>query len=370
MSITAAIARRPETDFEIAQVELDDPRHDEILVRIHGVGLCHTDLAMRDQHIPIALPAVLGHEGAGTVEKVGASVTKFQPGDRVVLVFRSCGSCVTCARGQPAYCQQFGALNMSGTRTDGSHTTHDHDHRPLNANIFAQSSFAQYSIAYENNLVKIPGDVPVELMGPLACGFQTGAGAVMRSMNCRAGSSIVITGGGSVGLSAMLAAVVRGCRTIVVSEPMAERRELALSLGATHVIDPISENLTEALRAIEPHGMDYALDTTARLEVIGAVVNAMASLGTLGLVGVPRSLDTAVTLNLGQIMGLGLTVRGICTGDSLPSEFIPELIELYRQGRMPFDRLIKTYPLEEINRAVQDQHDGKVVKAVLLTDAA
>lgn len=370
MSITAAIARKPETDFEIAEVELDEPRADEILVRVHGVGLCHTDLAMRDQHIPIALPAVLGHEGAGTVEKVGSGITRFKAGDRVVLTFRSCGVCVTCARGQPAYCQEFGTLNLSGTRLDGSHTTHDHDHQPLNANIFAQSSFAQYSIAYENNLVKIPDDVPVELMGPLACGFQTGAGAVMRSMACRAESSIVITGGGSVGLSALLAAVVRGCRTIVVSEPMAERRQLALELGATHVVDPINENLTETLRAIEPQGMDYALDTTARIEVILAVVNAMASLGTIGLVGVPRSLDTAVTLNLGQLMGLGLTVRGICTGDSVPDEFIPELIELYRQGRMPFDRLITTYRLEDINQAVQDQHDGKVVKAVLLTGAA
>jgi aryl-alcohol dehydrogenase len=167
----------------------------------------------------------------------------------------------------------------------------------------------------------------------------------------------------------MLGAIVQGCSTVVVSEPMAERRALALELGATHVIDPKAQNLTEALLAIRPTGMDYVFDTTARSEVIQSGLNALARLGTLGLVGVPTSVEATIAFNMGQLLGLGITIRGVCLGDSDPDVFIPQLIELYRQGRMPFDKLIKTYPLRDINRAVQDQHDGKVVKAVLLTDA-
>jgi aryl-alcohol dehydrogenase len=368
MSITAAIARRPEAPFEVADVDLDTPRADEILVRIHGVGLCHTDLAARDQHIPTQLPAILGHEGAGVVESVGTHVTKVKPGDHVVLSFRSCGSCATCKRGQPSYCENFFALNLTGKRTDGSFTTHQHG-KPLTGNFIGQSSFAEYSLAYERSVVKIPVDVPIHLMGPLGCAVQTGAGATMRSMACRARSSIAILGGGPVGLSAMLGAIVRGCTTVIVSEPMAKRRALALELGATHVIDPKSQNLTDALRAISPTGIDYIFDTTARNEVIQSALNALARLGTLGLVGVPSSVDAAVTFNMSQLLGLGATIRGVALGDSNPDVFILELIELYRRGKMPFDKLITTYRLRDINQAVQDQHDGKIMKAVLLTDA-
>ena len=367
MSITAAIAREPHTDFEVAQVELDQPRSDEVLVRIHGVGLCHTDIAVRDQRIPMALPAVLGHEGSGVVEAVGTDVRKVKVGDHVVLSFNSCGSCAMCTQHKPVYCREFGALNFGGSRTDGSHTLH-HNGQPLHS-FYSQSSFAEYSLAYERNIVKVPDDVPVELMGPVACGIQTGAGAVMRSMACRPGSSIVVLGGGSVGLSAAMAAVVQGCTTIIVSEPVAERRALALELGATHVVDPMAGNLTEALRAILPLGIDYAIDTTARADVMLAALDALAPQGALALIGVPSSMDAAVSFKLTQLMGSGLTIRGINTGDSEPDVFIPQLIDLYRQGRMPFDKLMKTYRLEDINHAVHDQHDGKVVKAVLVTDA-
>lgn len=367
MSITAAIAREPHEDFEVTQVELDAPRADEILVRIHGVGLCHTDIAIRDRRIPLGMPAVLGHEGSGVVEAVGADIAKVKPGDHVVLSFNSCGTCVMCEQHKPVYCRNFGTLNFSGTRADGSHTLHCNG-EALHS-FYSQSSFAEYAIAYEGNVVKIPDDVPLELMGPIACGIQTGAGAVMRSLACRAGSSIVILGGGSVGMSAAMAAVIQGCTTIIVSEPVAERRALALELGATHVIDPINQKLTEALRAIIPLGIDYAIDTTARAEVILAALDALAPQGVLGLIGVPSSMDMAVPFTLAQLMGSGLSIRGIHTGDSEPDVFIPQLIDLYRQGRFPFDKLMKTYRLEDINTAVHDQHDGKVIKAVLVTGA-
>lgn len=367
MSITAAIAREPKKDFEVTKVELDEPRADEILVRVHGVGLCHTDLAIRDRRLPLGMPAVLGHEGSGVVETVGADVTKVKPGDHVVLSFNSCGRCVMCEQHKPVYCREFGTLNFGGTRADGSHTLHCKGEALYN--FYSQSSFAEYAIAYERNVVKIPDDVPLELMGPIACGIQTGAGAVMRSLNCRAGSSIAIMGGGSVGMSAAMAAAVQGCTTIIVSEPVAERRALALELGATHVIDPLDQDLTEALREIIPLGIDYAIDTTARAEVILAAVGALAPQGVLGLIGVPASMDMAVPFTLAQLMGSGLSIRGIHTGDSDPDVFIPQLVDLYRQGRFPIDRLMTVYRLEDINVAVHDQHDGKIIKAVLVTNA-
>lgn len=367
MSFTAAIARAPSTDFEIAQIDLETPRADEILVRIHGVGLCHTDLAVRDQRIPLVMPAILGHEGSGIVEAVGTNVSKVKPGDHVVMTFNSCGTCVMCSQNKPVYCRNFFLLNFGGTRADGSHVAY-HEGEPL-SNFYSQSSFAEYSLAYERNVIKIPDNVPVELMGPVACGIQTGAGAVMRSLACRPDSSIVVLGGGSVGMSAAMAAKIQGCSTIIVSEPVAERRALALELGATHVIDPVAENLTEALLRIIPLGIDYAIDTTARTDVMLAAIAALAPQGALALIGVPISMDAELSFNLAQLMGSGLTIRGINTGDSDPDTFIPYLIDLYSQGRMPFDKLIRTYRLEDINHAVQDQHDGKVVKAVLTTNA-
>ena len=369
MIIQAAIAPSREAPFELRDVSLDTPRPNEILVRIWGVGICHTDLAVRDQHIPIQLPAVLGHEGAGVVEAVGSEVTKVAPGDRVVLTFRSCGACKTCSAGHPSYCSDLGVLNASGRRLDGSSTIHV-DGVPLGCNFFGQSSFAQYALAYERNVVKVPANVALQLMGPLGCGVQTGVGAVMRSMSCAAGSSILILGGGAVGLSAVLGAVIQECATIIVSEPVAARRSLALELGATHVLDPVGCDLTVATRAIVAAGVDYAFDTTARPDVILAAIASLGPRGEIGLVGVSPAADTALQLELRTLGARGITIRGIVEGDSDPAIFIPELLELHRTGRLPFEKMITTYPIADINRAVDDHVSGRVVKAVLLTDAA
>jgi aryl-alcohol dehydrogenase len=369
MKITAAIAREPDQDFELGEIELDEPREDEILVRIHGVGICHSDLAARDQHIPTTLPAVLGHEGAGVVERVGSSVTRVIAGDRVILTFHSCGDCVSCQRGAPAYCTEFRCLNTTGQRLDGSCSMHEHG-QPIRSNFFSQSSFATYALCYERNVVKVPVDIPLHLLGPLGCGVQTGVGAIMRSLACRAGSSILITGGGSVGLSAVLGAVIQGCSTIIVSELMASRRSLALELGATHVINPADGNLVEAVRALEPGGIDYAFDTTGRPEIVEAAIATLGKCGAIGMVGVPASNDASITLGLRSTVGRGLTIRGVVEGDSEPQIFIPQMIELYRAGRLPFDKFITTYRFEDINQAIHDQSTGKTVKAVLLTAAA
>lgn len=368
MDIIAAVSRAPGEAFSIETLAIEEPRPDEILVRILGVGLCHSDLLARDGIIPVPLPAVFGHEGAGEVVKIGAAVRSVNVGDKVVLTFGSCGVCRPCAMHEPAYCNFAGSLNYSGVRPDGSSALSSDGER-VSGHFFGQSSFSNYVLTGERNTIRLPDGVPPELMGPLGCGVQTGAGAVMNTLGCTAGSSLLVTGGGSVGLSAVLAAVVRGCSTIIVSEPHEGRRRLALELGATHVIDPLDGDLTAAVRTILPQGVTYAFDTTALAPVLAAVVACLGMRGSLALAGVPARPDLMISIPVLQMVGMGQSIKGLVEGDSEPAELIPHLVDLYRGGQFPFDKLIKTYPLSQINEAIEDHHAGRCVKAVLLPDA-
>jgi aryl-alcohol dehydrogenase len=372
MEILAAVARGPEAPFSLEPVTLDAPRDDEILVKIAGVGLCHTDLTARaGQIMPIKTPAVLGHEGSGNVVAVGSAVQKFKVADRVVMSFRSCGHCRNCSAHHPAYCESMPMLNYVGTRVDGTTAIHARDisagnEEAVSSNFFGQSSFATYALTYERNLVAVPQQIPLELVGPLGCGIQTGAGGVLNVLRPVAGSTLLVTGGGSVGLSAVMAAVVAGCARIIVIEPVGKRRELALSLGATDAIDPGNANLTEEVRKIVPAGVDHYFDSTGHPAVVGNGLSVLGLRGSAALVGVPPQVDSAVQIPLMQLMGLGHSIHGVVEGDSDPEAFIVKLMQLYLDGRFPFDRLIATYPLRDINRAVADHKAGLCVKAVLI----
>lgn len=366
MDIIAAVATAPDTDFTMATVQMGEPRDNEVRVRIAGVGLCHTDLVARDQFIPIPLPAVLGHEGAGVVEAVGAGVTKVRPGDAVVLSFSSCGHCARCSEHLPSYCQQFPVLNYAGARQDGSSGL-SRDGERLSGHFFGQSSFASHALVEERNIVRVDGDdLRLEILGPLGCGLQTGAGAVMRSLDCTKGSTIAIFGGGPVGLAAVMAAAVRECAAIILIEPVESRRAMALELGATHVIDPAAGDLPSAVRDIVPAGLDFALETSGREQVVMQALESLGSHGLLGLVGVPPRPESAISINLAMLITYGLRVIGIIEGDSDLDLFIPELIELHRAGKFPFDKFVKIYPLSDINAAIAAQHRGDCIKAVLI----
>ena len=370
MDIDAAVARPGQADFSIERVRLDAPRADEVLVRIAAVGLCHTDLFAQAGGI-LPLPAVLGHEGAGVVEAVGAEVTKVRPGDRVALTFRSCGQCPNCAKGLAAYCHYLPALNYAGTRLDGSRTHACCDGgEALSASFFGQSSLATHALTYERNLVVLPPAMPLALAGPLGCGVQTGAGAIMRALACPAGSSLLILGGGSVGLAAVMGAVIQGCGSIIVLEPHEARRTLALELGAHHALTPSAvAELPTAVRALHPAGVDYVLDTTGRPDLQQAALACLAPGGTLGLVGISPP-GTPAPGEANAILTFGHTIRGITEGDSDPDTFLPRLIDLFLAGRLPIDRLVKTYRFADINLAIADQKAGVCVKPVLLMDAS
>jgi aryl-alcohol dehydrogenase len=368
-SIQAAVVRQKGGPFLVEPITLDDPRDNEVLIRIAGVGLCHTDLVVRDQYFPTPLPAVLGHEGAGIVEKVGARVTKVAEGDAVVLSFASCGICANCQSGRYGYCPDLYGRNFSGGRPDGSSPCCDAHGARVSGYFFAQSSFGEYAIATERNVVKIPADVPLEIMGPLGCGVQTGAGAVMNALRPAAGSSIAIFGAGSVGLSAIMAAKVVGCATIIAVDLNAKRLDLARELGATHLVNPASDKVAAVIADITGgEGVQYSLECTGLPAVVRQAVDCLRLTGVCGVIGV-APLGTEVTLDMNGIL-FGRTVRGIIEGDSIPDVFIPQLVELWKQGRFPFDRLIQRFSLSDIEKAAHASETGAVLKAVLVPDRA
>ncbi|MGI4857564.1 MAG: NAD(P)-dependent alcohol dehydrogenase [Janthinobacterium lividum] len=356
----AAVVRQVGGPFILEQCRIDAPRADEILIRMVATGMCHTDIVVRDQLIPTPLPVVLGHEGAGVVEAVGVDVRKVVPGDHVVLTFLSCGRCFSCQTRNPASCENFYALNFAGHREDGSHGVH----ADVSDRFFGQSSFATFALAHERNVVKVRSDVPLELLGPLGCGIQTGAGTVLNALKVAAGARFVAFGAGAVGLSAVMAARIAGATTIVAVDRVPARLALARELGATHVIDARSVDAVAAIREITGGGADYTMDSTGRVDVIRQAVDALRPGGECAIVGA-SAIGAELRLDVNELMAQRKSIRGVVEGASCPDFFIPHLIELYVQGRFPFDKLVRFYEFDQINQAAADSENGLAIKPVI-----
>jgi aryl-alcohol dehydrogenase len=366
MNAIAAVLNQPNGPFSIEAVEVAPPQAGEVRVAIKAVGICHTDLVVASGAMGLQFPAILGHEGAGIVDAIGKGVTGVKPGDKVLLTFNSCGVCKPCGRHEPAYCSNFVPLNMIAARGDGSSRV-TRGHHPVSDNFFGQSSFASLAIANERNVLKVDDDADLAVLAPLGCGIQTGVGGVLRSLDAQAGEALVVLGAGAVGLSAVLGGRIAGCATIIVVEPQEGRRALAMQLGATHVLDGQGDTAA-AVRDIIPEAADMVIDTSGYMPVVMQSVNMIANRGRIGLLGVPGSLDAVLPVPVVQFITQGGTVRGIIEGDSEPAVFLPELIAHHKAGRLPIEKFIKTYRLDQINEAIDDAHDGKCVKAVLLID--
>jgi aryl-alcohol dehydrogenase len=363
MKITAAVARESLAPFRIEQVDLCDPHPDELLVKVVASGMCQTDQHGRDGYYDMPLPAVFGHEGAGVITAVGRAVTRFSPGDHVVLSFPWCGVCANCRRHMQAHCENHRALKMSGRRPDGS-TLMTQNGAPVYSAFFQQSSFATYAIANERFAVSIRKDAPLDLLGPLACSGQTGAGAVLNVMRPAAGDSFAVFGVGAVGLSALMAAKIAGCEPIIAVDIHDHRLALARELGATHTINhSIRADIVSAIHAITGHGVRFSLETSAQPTVLREAVESLMPAGTCVLVGSARA-GTEVSLEM-PFLQFGRTVHGVIQGASQPQEFIPKLVDYLMQGMLPIDRMITFYPLTEINRAARDSNDGTTIKPVL-----
>jgi aryl-alcohol dehydrogenase len=363
MYIKAAVARDQGGSLTIENISLEPPRSHEILVRVVATGVCHTDLVALAGHLPTPFPVVLGHEGAGVVEQVGSGISKVKPGDHVVMTYNSCGVCPSCSDHASSYCHEFFPRNFFAMREDETSAL-SQDGALIHGNFFGQSSFATHAICHETNVVKVSEELPLELLGPLACGIQTGAGAVMNALKVTAGRSIIVFGTGSVGLSAVMAAKVVGASTIIAVDMNDDRLTMASELGATHTINPGAHNATEKVMEITGFGVNYALDTTGLPAVIRNAVESLAPRGTCGILGAPAP-ETEIVLDETHFMSGGRRLVGIVEGDANPDTFIPMLADLYAKGLFPYDRLVKYYDLSQINEAIEDSKSGQTIKPII-----
>ncbi len=359
MKTHAAVLKEKSGSFEFQDVELAEIRPDEVLVRVVASGICHTDAHVRLHPEGSNLPLILGHEGAGVVEKVGSGVNGLKVGDHVIMSYPLCGECDNCLAGHPAYCIYNMQLSFRGARLDGSNAYLSGVH----GHFFAQSSFATYAIANENNVIKIAKDVPLELMAPLGCGFQTGAGAVLNSLKVKPGSSIVVFGSGAVGMAAIMAAKIAGSSTIVAIDVNDDRLNLAMDLGATHRINGSKEDAKKRILEIIPAGPDYIIELTGRPNMLTMATEVIRQLGTIALIaatapGTHVSIDMMTLLN-------GRVIKGIVQGDSISKLFLPELINYYKQGKFPLDKLVKYYDFKDIEKAFEDTKSGVTIKPIL-----
>ncbi|ONM48013.1 NAD(P)-dependent alcohol dehydrogenase [Nocardia donostiensis] len=366
MKTTAAILHSAASPLVVEDVDIAAIAAHEVLVEMAGVGICHTDLGVIAAPAEGQTPIVLGHEGSGIVREVGSAVTALAPGDHVVLTYSFCGRCDNCTRGIPQHCRDFMGMNMTGARLDGT-TPLRKDGAPILGSWFGQSSWARHAVVTERNAIKVDNDLPLEILGPLGCGIQTGAGAVLNTLEPRPGSSIAIFAVGSVGLAALLAARVAGCETIIAVDIQQSRLEQARALGATHTVNSAERDAVEAIRDITGGtGAEYTVDCIGLPSVVRSALESLQTPGvcaTVGFQGIPNE----ITIDHGQLL-FGKSLIGVIEGDSIPSEFIPLMISLYREGRFPFDKMIQTFAFEEINKAIDAAHHGEVTKAVLTFD--
>ena len=363
MKITAAVVHERSGPFSIEQVDLCEPRKDELLVEVVASGMCATDLHGRDAYYPTKFPKIFGHEGAGIVRATGSAVTKFRAGDHVVMAYPWCGDCPNCRSQRQSYCLKAFDLKMNGTRADGS-TLHSKDAKPVYSAFFQQSSFGTFTIANERFAVKVRNDVAIELVCALACGGQTGAGAVLNVMKPRAGDSFVVFGVGAVGLSGLMAAKIAGCDPIIAVDVHEHRLALARQLGATHTINHSGgTDIVAEVRKITGPGARYTLETSALPAVLREAVEALMPAGSCILLGSARKgTDTSLEM---PFLQNGRTVRGVIQGDSVPQEFIPVLVDHIVAGRFPVEKMITFYPFADVNRAAAESVSGVTIKPVL-----
>jgi aryl-alcohol dehydrogenase len=359
----AAVALSPDKPFDLQQVDLYPPRDDEVRVRIVAVGICHTDIAVKEQSVKLPLPMVLGHEGAGVVEEVGSAVAHVEVGDHVVLSSDSCAHCRRCHAGLPSYCEEFVERNLTGFRVDGS-SPFASNGEPLRGRFCGQSSFATQVVSPARSVVKVPRDLPLELMGPLGCGLTTGVGTVVNALKPAAGSSIAVFGVGTVGLSAVMGARLIGCEQIVAIDVRPSRLEMAEAVGATTCLNAAEEGVVEAILELTNGGADYSVECSGVPEVVSQAVACLTRPGWCAQVGATPA-GTQVPIDMGHL-GYGRGIRRVVLGDANVHTFVPYLAALFRDGRLPYDQFVRFYEFTDINQAVYDSAvTGEVIKPVL-----
>ena len=362
----AAVVSAAGGQFVLEQIELSAPRKDEVIVELEASGMCHADLAARAGHIPFPLPAVLGHEGIGRIVEVGAAVDDVSVGERVLISFSWCGHCSACQGGTPVYCTDWPRLNLvGGSRADGSATV-CHAAGALHGHYFGQSSFSRRVVAAARSVIRVPEDVPASVLAPLGCGVQTGVSAVTTVLRPSPGARVAVFGAGAVGLSAIMGLCITPATQIIAVDIHPRRLALARELGATHTVDASSGKVAEQIAELTGgRGLSGAVETSGNLGSLRAAIASLGSAGMCVVIGVPHAGET-VAVDVVNMVARGLRIVGTNQGDAVPRVFIPQLISLYQQGRLPVEKIVTCFDFKEINQAAAASLDGSVVKPVLL----
>ncbi len=363
---TAAVVDSPRAPFVLKQVELLPPRADEVVIELEACGMCHADLFAQSGTIPFPLPGVLGHEGVGRVVEIGAGVTDLAVGSRVVMSFTSCGRCAACLDAAPAYCRTWPVLNLvGGGRDDGSSSLRCDAH-PLHSHFFGQSSFSRFIVAAARAAIPVPDDVPASVLAPLGCGVQTGVSSATNVLRPRPGDRVAVVGAGAVGLSAIMGLRLTGATQIIAIDVHPSRLALAQELGATHLIDAGRQDTRTAIQELtQGAGLNGVIETSGNPGALKTAIQSLASAGTCVVVGIPARGEPG-GFDVVDLVARGLRIVGTNQGDANPRTFIPQLVELYRNGRLPVDRIVTTFDFASINEASAAAHDGTVIKPVLI----
>ncbi|MCC4722312.1 NAD(P)-dependent alcohol dehydrogenase [Salinicoccus sp. RF5] len=365
MEIKSAVVNATDEEYKIENVKLSDIQEDEILVKMVASGICHSDEVARNGELPHPMPAILGHEGAGVIEAVGRFVKNIKPGDQVVLSYKYCGHCEHCLTGKPASCNSFASLNLDGKRPEGTYYFEKSDGTPINS--YMHSAFSTYSIVNQANVTVVDPDVDLRLVGPLGCGFMTGAGTVFNGLNPEAGSSIAVFGTGAVGMASLMAGRIAGCTKVIGIDIHDDRLTTARELGATDVINSKTQDVQEEINKLTKNkGVNYIIDTTGVVPVIQNAISLLSKEGVIAPIAVPKGTIELNTLT--ELATFNRSIIGVLMGNTIPQLTITQLIELHKSNRFPFDKLIEFYKFEDINQASQDSISGKTVKPVLIID--
>jgi aryl-alcohol dehydrogenase len=363
----AAVVAAVGESFMIESVNVDDPRAHEVVVRLEAVGLCHTDLSVREGLTPFPLPGVLGHEGAGIVEAVGRGVERVIPGDHVLLSFTSCGSCAACITNEPFRCDSWGQMNLLGGRRQDGSIRITSASSVLSGGFFGQSSFSEYANVDERCVIKIDKDAPMQVLAPLGCGIQTGFGTVTNVLQPSKGASLGIFGAGAVGLAAVMASALAEIDLVLVIDRVPERLRLAEELGASNIINATTEDVADVVNSITSgRGLDYTIEATGNPGVLEESIGLLAPGGSCAIVGAPR-MGTKISVDVKHMMRSRRLV-GVTEGGCDPVSCVPELVRLHQRGGLPIEKIITEYPFRDIERAAEDASQGSVIKPVLVFD--
>lgn len=362
MRTRAAILSQPNSPLTVTDIDVGEPKFGEVLLRMVASGVCQTDLGVIHGKLPLPLPAVLGHEGAGVVEAVGPGVMKLQVGDHVVVAAVTfCGHCRLCRTGKPFFCPDMTNGFLGGVMPDGTKRFRRGSEEL--SSFFWQSSFAQHAVVPERVIVKVPKDLPLEKLAPLGCGVQTGSGAALNTAKIRPGDTAAVIGCGGVGLSAVMGARLAGAVRIIAVDFFEHRLKLARELGATDTIAAKNVNAVEEIQKLTGGGVDFAFECIGKAETARQTVDCVRTGGTAVISGV---LAPGAEIKLDGLGLLGRTVIGNVEGSSVPEDYLPRLIEFWRRGEFPFDKMTtRTYTLDEINKAVADMESGEIIKPLV-----